>query len=283
MKDSSGRSLPKVFIAYPHKPTVYIQMEADISQYRLFFPSESDDELRRRLQQSMQCHENQRREEIRVHKEKVRGLATFLHQFCVAVAYDQLLLDTGADNIMRWCQEQVEGSDFVILIVTESFNEFLNGEVPPESEQLFVGNYLSNFVNNPGEKRLLPVFLDQPVNSRLIPKCVEMCTLYSIYTPPAFGRGDDLEALYSLLTNQQQYAPPTPAATGPIQLNSRRRRSEITVMCTHTHTHTHTQSIIYRYGLCKHLYCVHVHIACLCDTMTMISPSSGPPGLSTAE
>jgi hypothetical protein len=158
---------------------------------------------------------------------KIHSLAVFLQQAGIAVSYDQLLLDVGSDNIMRWCQEQIEDADFVILIITNSFREFLDGDVPPEKEHLFVGNYLSNFVHNPPRgKQLLPVFFDQPVNSQLIPKCLEMCRLYSVYTLPslALGRGDDLETLYALLTKQDRYAPPAPS--GVIKLKSRRQRSK---------------------------------------------------------
>lgn len=197
----------------------------DIQQYREWYPGEPDEVLRQSIQRIVQDNEQKQKAVIDVHQSKVYSFVKILQEAGVAVAYDQLLTDVGSDNIMRWCQEQIDNSDIVILIVTESFNMFLNGEPPPESEHLFVGNYLSNFVNNPPPgKLLIPVFLDRPVNSQLIPKCLEMSRLYSVSTPPVLGRGGDFDALYALLTKQDRFAPPTPRTdAAPIQLNRRRR------------------------------------------------------------
>ena len=224
-RDGNGCLLPKVFIAYPHNPSPYTQLDPDY--IRQFYPNQPDHIVEQCVARDMQHHTLQQEEVIRQHMSKVHSLGQFLQQTGIAVSHDQLLLDCGSDNIMRWCQEQIEDSDFVILIITNSFKDFLDGEPPPEKEHLFVGNYLSNFINNPRGKQLLPVFLDLPVNSQLIPKCLEMCRLYSVYTPPSLviGRGDDLQLLYALLTKQDRYAPPAPS--GVIKLNSRRRRSKM--------------------------------------------------------
>lgn len=233
MRDESGCLLPKVFIAYPHNPSCYTEVESDIDFYRKRYPGEPDHILQQKIDEVVQQHKIQQREQIKQHEAKVDCFAKFLHQACVAVAYDLLLTDVGAENIMRWCQEQIEDSDMVILIVTKSFNEFLNGEVPLESEQLFAGNYFSNFIHNPQGKILLPVFVDQPIDTQLIPRCLEMCKCYSITTPLVLGRGDDLDALYALLTRQDRFAPPAPLpGAGPIKVNpNKRRRSKIIVMC----------------------------------------------------
>ena len=223
---SSGCLLPKVFIAYPHNPYPYTQLPTDVDSYRHLYPGESDDVIQQHITQSVGAHNLQQETNIKQHMAKIYGLATFLQQAHVTVVYDQPILDVGHDNFMRWCQEQMEDADFVILIITESFKEFINGEVPPESEKIFVGNFLSNFIHNPPQgKLLLPVFLDQAVNCQLLPKCLEMNTMYSVYTPPMLGRGDNLEALYALLTKQDRYTPPS-AAIGPIKLNRRRPRSK---------------------------------------------------------
>lgn len=225
LRDQSGRLLPKVFIAYPHNPLPYSEVASDIESYREWYPGEADHVLQERITRARQVHEAQQSAIIKAHMSKVYNLTKFLERSGVAVAYDQLLSDVGSDNVMRWCQEQIEDSDMVILIITDSFNDFLNGEVPPESEQIFVGNYLSNFVHNPRGKVVLPVFLDQPVNTKLLPKCLEMCKLYSILNPLTLGRGDDLDALYALLTNQDRFTPPAPSlVSGPVQVNTRKRR-----------------------------------------------------------
>lgn len=222
-RDASGCLLPKVFIAYPHNPFPYTQL--DPGYYKQHYPNQPDHVLQQHLAHDAQLHTLRQEEFIRQHMSRVHSLGQFLQQTGIAVSHDQLLLDRGSDNIMRWCQEQIEDSDFVILIITNSFKDFLDGEPPPEKEHLFVGNYLSNFVNNPRGKQLLPVFLDQSVNVQLIPKCLEMCRLYSVYTPFVLGRGDDLQSLYALLTKQDRYAPPAPS--GVIKLNSGRRRSKM--------------------------------------------------------
>ena len=227
MRDQSGSLLPKVFVVYAHNPSPYTMVPSDIQVYREWYPGESDDVLQGHMYSSMQTHEHEQQSAIKAHESNVCNFVHFLQRSHIAVAYDQLLSDVGCDNVMKWCQEQIEDSDIVILIVTESFNEFLNGDVPPEKEQLFVGNYLSNFVNNPHGKLLLPVFIDRPTNSQLIPKCLEMSRLYSIHYPfderTMSYRGDNLEALYALLTKQDRYTPPAPSLSGPVKLNRRRR------------------------------------------------------------
>ena len=224
-RDASGCLLPKVFIAYPHNPSPYTQL--DPGYFRQLYPNQPDHVLQPIIAGEMQRHADQQEMFIRQQMSKVYSLAQFLQQAGIAVSYDQLLSDVGSDNIMRWCQEQIEDSDFVILIITASFKGFLDGDVPPEKEHLFVGNYLSNFVHNPCGKQLLLVFFDQPVNSQLVPKCLEMSRFYSVYTSPtlALGRGDNLENLYALLTKQDRYTPPAP--TGVVKLERRRKRSKM--------------------------------------------------------
>ena len=223
-RDGSGCLLPKVFIAYPHNPSPYAQL--DPGAYRQHYPGQPDHVLQQLIARDTQHILSQQDMLVKQHMSKVHSLAVFLQQAGVAVSYDQLLLDVGSDNIMRWCQEQIEDADFVILIITDSFREFLDGEPPPEKEHLFVGNYLSNFVHNPRGKQLLPVFFDQPINPQLVPKCLEMSRWYYVRMQPtlALGQGDDLETLYALLTKQNRFTPPAPS--GVIKLKSRRQRSK---------------------------------------------------------
>ena len=215
--------LPKVFIVYPHNPDSYEHVDSTIDEEVIQRnPGVPLAELEERMRTHILEHERKREEKIQQHKQLVRDFAAFIHQSGVAVAYDGLLRDVGSENVMKWCQEQIEDSDYVILIVTDSFKEFLENEVPPADEHIFVGDFLYNFVHSHA-KKLLPVFLNRTKDTEILPVALHMCKFYEIWTPcdVRTQRRDDLQSLYSLLTNQSQtQAPPS---QGPIQLPKKKR------------------------------------------------------------
>lgn len=220
--DNPAETLPKIFIVYPRKPTLYTQIAPPILE------SGASEEERSVVwgqhEEQVIQHERDAEAEIREHEETVKCFAVFWQQSSIAVAYDLLVRDTGVGNIMRWCQTQIEDSDYVILIVTPSFCDFLKGECPREREPLFSSDYLYNLIHFPPQKlQLVPVFLCRPKNSSLLPKALVASSVYEIwdnYTPPFDG---DLESLYCRLTKQNRYEPPVPISR-PFKIQTRRRR-----------------------------------------------------------
>ena len=223
--DNPAETLPKIFIAYPHKPTLYTQIAPPVVESGA--SEEELSELWRQYEERVIQHERDAEAEIREHEETVKRFADFLQQSSIAVAYDLLVRDTGVGNITRWCQAQMEDSDYVILLVTPSFCSFLKGEGPQEKEPLFSSDYLYNLIHFPPQTlQIIPIFLCRPKNLSLLPKALVASSVYEVwenYRPPFDG---DLEALYCRLTKQNRYEPPVPL-TRPFKIQSRRKRCEM--------------------------------------------------------
>ena len=218
--------LPKVFIAYPHKPTIYTQIElpTSVSDLGSRTVSKEGEELRRQYEESVVRHERDAEMEIRKHEEMVERFAEFLQKSSIAVAYDALVRDKGVVNLMRWCQQQIESSDYLILVITPSFSSFLNEEYPPERESLFQGNYLYNLIHSPPPTlQLIPIFLCSSKNLSLVPKALVTGSVYEVWDNYQGHFNSDLEALYCRLTKQNRYEPPVPVSV-PFKIQSRKKR-----------------------------------------------------------
>jgi len=221
--------LPKVFIAYAHNPLPYVQIvPPDSDKVIQSNPEMSTEMVHERWEEEVARHMRGEEKAIEDNKLLVYHLATFLQNSSIAVAYDQLLTDVGTSNLMKWSQEQIEDSDFIILIITPSFCNFLSNEVPPEKEYLFAGHYLYNLIHNPPlNKPLLPVFLNQVKDIQLLPKALEASICYEIWEPfdvQHVPRNDDLESFYALLTRQNRYEQPKPPPGGPVKIPSSGRK-----------------------------------------------------------
>lgn len=228
-----GRPGYKVFIAYPHNPEEYTQQaQPDVDSLITQNPELTAEVIWREFLEAAKRHEEALKQRIAGHEQLVRRFARFLQGAQVAVSYDQLLTDTGAANVKLWMEQQINDSDFIILIVTPSFYQFLTDKslVPPGKESTFVGHDLYNYIHNPPPNiRILPVFLNRWKDVSLLPKSLEAASLYEIWEPLHVSsqapRQDDLEALYCLLTKQNRYQQPQPpTGSSIVKIPPRRRR-----------------------------------------------------------
>ena len=211
---NEAKTLPKVFIAYPHKPTSYKQ---------LLPPPDATDESLRQYEDDVVQLEKQAQLEVQEQEEAVMEFADFLSQQSIAVAYDLLVRDTGVANITRWYQTQIEDSDYLILIVTESLCDFLKGKVPRGKEPLFSSDYLYNLIHSREQTlQIVPVFLFTPKNLSYVPKALEASSMYEIqnYSNPLTDEG--LTSLLARLTGQNRYQPPEPSQE-PIRIAPKKR------------------------------------------------------------
>ena len=150
-------------------------------------------------------HEVEQKKRIRQHERSVYMFATFLQHSGVAVAYDQLLYDSSVSNRKMWFEKQIKDSDYIILIITRSFDKFLGGSKLPDDEYMFKGNYLYNIIDHPGDLNFLPVFLDEKKNIDLLPPALKhtpSCEIQYPFDVQSQSRQDDLVKLYRLLTKQ---------------------------------------------------------------------------------
>ena len=220
--------LPKVFIAYPHNPAMYTQIAPPIFEEILHWnPGLTRDHVQANYEEEVARHLKETDDGIRQHEQLVYHFATFLQQRFIAVAYDQLLRDTGTSNLIKWTQEQVADSDYLILITTPSLCDFLSNPPPLDKEYIFTGHYLFNTIHNPPPSlRILPVFLNQPKDISFLPKTLEAASSFEIWfdgSKPC-AQGGDLDSLYAILTNQTVYNRPNPPQGAIIKLKPRRPR-----------------------------------------------------------
>ena len=228
--DPTHGLLSKVFIAYPHNPQVYqwIPPPPPMEKLQQMYPGYPPDELKK-MHEMQVAEVTRRKKEVEVtieqHKKLVHNFARFLDSCKIAVAYDGLLLDKPVASYMDWFQKQMEDSDYIILIITDSFCHFLSNEVPPDKEQIFVGYFMHNVVHNPG-KTILPVFLNRPVNYELLPDALKACSTYHVVATresPYFGVSQaDLSRLCALLTKQNRIVPPSQSRAVPTFNQGRR-------------------------------------------------------------
>ena len=166
--------------------------------------------------------ENEHRmdQKITKHLDEVYRFACFLQRNYIDVAYDLTLKDTPVSDILKWVENQIKDSDYVILIITPSFNNFLDNPPPREKECIFGTDYVSRLVgySSPKETRFLVVFLNREKDERLLPTTLRGHTMYKICEPFKIGetRHDDLEDLYAALTNQKRYTPSEPLGVIPL-------------------------------------------------------------------
>lgn len=228
--DPTRGLLSKVFIVYPHNPQVYqwippTPLEELQRRYRGFSPDELQkiqiDEVKRRKLEEKARIEN--------HDKLVHNFAQFLESHMIAVAYEGLLHDYPTDNYMKWFQKQMKDSDYVMLIITDSFCHFLSNEPPQDKERIFVGNFLHNFVHSPS-KTVLPVFLNCPEDSSLLPDALRASATYHVVASeesPFFNvQQPQLDRLYAVLTKQNRMTPPAPIGVVPV-ISGIQRRGEV--------------------------------------------------------
>lgn len=204
--DGTFGELSKVFIVYPHNPQIYTWNPVE----------------------QQRKEEAARREEvIKQHNQLVHHFAQFLQSMKIAVAYEGMLTDAFTSNYMKWFQTQILSSDYVILIITESFCPFLMNQPPEDKEKIFTGNFLHTLIHNP-KKPLLPVFLNRPRNLDLLPDALRSSTTYTIMStgyPPWFDvQMREMDSLFALLTRQSRIMPPPVVASVPIVNPFLRRR-----------------------------------------------------------
>jgi hypothetical protein len=228
--------LSKVFIVYPHNPQVYQWVRpTSLEELRYRYPESSDDDLKRIQIDEVKQREMEEKRRIEDHDKLVHDFARFLESHLIAVAYEGLLHDYPTDNYMKWFQSQMEDSDYVILIITDSFSHFLSNQPPEDKERIFVGNFLHVFVHNPS-KPLLPVFLNRREDTSLLPDALRASTTYQVMASrdhPYFNvQTPQLDRLYAVLTRQNRMAPPPAPSIGTVPLiRGLQRRGEIMDLC----------------------------------------------------
>ena len=217
-----GKHLPKVFIAYPHKPTVYEQRSPPEN-------AAGDPEIWRQFEEQVIAHEQAAEREVLHHETAVQRFADFLSSQSVAVAYDLLVRDTGTASIMRWCQHQIQDSGYLIIVVTPSLTQFLDGKCPSDKEPIFSSDYLYNLIHSSPQKvdgsrlEMIPLFLGIPKNADMVPVALRGASIYEVwdveYREPL---SEGMTSLLCRLTGQNRFTPPEPRA--PIIIKPRPKR-----------------------------------------------------------
>lgn len=205
-----GKYLPKVFIAYPHKPTVYTQLAPPEN-------AREGSEVWRRYEDEVVRLAQSAEAEVRAQEELVRKFADFLISQSIAVAYDLLVRDRGVANIRRWCETQIQDSDYLILVATPSLREFLDANCPPDKEPLFSSDYLYNVIHSRPKNglgkplQIVPLFLSSAQNLDYVPMTLRASSTYEVwdseYREPL---SEGLTSLLCRLTGQNRYQPPPP-------------------------------------------------------------------------
>ena len=154
-------------------------------------------------------HEGDQEKRIKLHEESVERFAGFLQSLDITVAYEKQLDDQHVQSKLKWLIENVEKSDFVVLMITPSLNQLLTKEDIPENETFFKGETLSNmihgYVNKSDGSRIkfVGVFLNTPKCLNNVPSGIAASNSYDVFEPFELkdGRRDNLATFISLVTN----------------------------------------------------------------------------------
>ena len=153
-------------------------------------------------------NEAEREQSIQLHVERVVRFAQYLESLGINVAYENQLDDQHVSSKQIWLEENVESSDFVILVITPSFRKLLSQKEVPQNETFFKGNYLNNIISGHANKsdgtpnKFVCVFLHSPYCQRYIHPSIATGNSFVLYEPFELkdGRRDDIAKFSSLMT-----------------------------------------------------------------------------------
>ena len=199
----SGQEVPqacyKVAVVYPHNPGHYHQIEKT--------PDLDQEEYDHKVFEM----ERKRKRAIFKQKELVSKFVDFLKQsLLVEVVCDLMWNDKLVNNRRLSLQKEIEKSDFVVLVITQSFMELLESEVVPDEEFIFQHHYLHNLINNPmledrGKSlHFISVFLDANYDKDLkfVPKTLQSGNVYELRHPFNSAQGEDMHNFCALMTTR---------------------------------------------------------------------------------
>ena len=197
---SSSGAQKKITLIYAKNPGRYEQIAP---------PEEMTASEEREYEQEVAEHEGAREDRIKAHCKRVERLVCFLEALGMIVAYERQLDDEHVSSKPNWLVENVETSDFVVLVITPSFKELLHQKKVPDDETFFKGDYLSNYLSGHSKKpdgshiKFVCVFLGSSKREDQIPPYVATANSYALIEPfdeLGEGRRDDIMAFKSLMT-----------------------------------------------------------------------------------
>jgi hypothetical protein len=188
----------KVLLIYPKNPGEYEQIKP---------PDNMTAAQKEAYEREVIDHEGDQEKRIKLHEERVERFARFLQSLDIAVAYEKQLDDQHIRSKLTWLEENVDNSDFVVLVITPSLNQLLKKEDIPEKETFFKGETLSNmihgYVNKSDGSRIkfVGVFLNTPPCQKHIPLGIAASNSYEVFKPFELkdGRRDNLAPFISLV------------------------------------------------------------------------------------
>jgi hypothetical protein len=189
----------KVTIVYAQNPGEYKQIHPP--------PGPLTASQEAAYQEEMFQNEAKRERIIASHKRQVAEIAHFLEGLGIEAVYEGQLDDKHVPSKLQWLQQNVEDSDYVVLVITPSLNTLLNEEKPPEGEMFFRGQYLHNLISGQVDSThkkpvaIVCVFLNRPKCRKEIPPSLVTGPMYELWSPfvQDSARSDDLGAFISCL------------------------------------------------------------------------------------
>ena len=203
---SEQRPSRKVTLFYAQNPEIYLQIyPPNVEEMLKENPRLSEAGIIAQYEED--CLRNGRYIDNNVSRQRriVREFAEFLQREDVRVSYDQQIEDRPVISKTQWMQGEIKDSDYVVFIITPSFQEFM--KVAPQEELFFQGSYLRNLIDNLETRadgsavNMVCVFLDRPIDLGHVPTALRSGHVFSVWTQFYLDsqRTDDLNKLLSLI------------------------------------------------------------------------------------
>ena len=202
---ATRRPIPKVTIFYSQNPEVYEQiLPPSIEKIRKENPRLRKADIVAKYEEEVVMNGRTIKNNISKQRKLVQRFAEFLQSMGITVSYDQQLDDQPVKSKTQWLQEEIKDSDYVIFIITPSFQEFMKN--PPQEEIFFQGPYLHNLISGL-EKRtdgssvdMVCVFLDRPFCLDHVPTTLRSGHTISVASPFYLtSQRTDLNQLVSII------------------------------------------------------------------------------------
>ncbi|XP_019620844.1 PREDICTED: uncharacterized protein LOC109467341 [Branchiostoma belcheri] len=167
---------------------------------------------------------------VKLQKDRVKALSDELRRNGVESMLDQYEDHSPPAFWTKWTEEQIEKSDYVLMVCTPNYLECIRGrrneETTTESGARFQGMlFYSQLADSKSHGKFLPVFFDN-VDRSLVPTCLKGAHFYGpLGESPKYGQEKFDQLLCKIVGRIPKHKIPPPIGKVPTKFKSRKKET----------------------------------------------------------